>query len=193
MAIEEIAFRISDRLVDKEVIADAQRDRVAYGFSLFLSAFIITITIFTLGTATGMIVPCIVYSVWFWTTRNIVGLYHCNTYFKCFTLSVSLYSIFTVCYLIASSDNTPIAWLLLGVCLLVHKAIEIHEIPDKKRKKGVFSRYRKLLLISSVGVVLSILFTALKIRYLSFPISYGIFVTSLLFAPSQQLNMEEKT
>lgn len=185
MSIENISLRISSRMVNKAVIQPSQLDRVAYGLSLILSALIITVAIFSIGALTGMIVPCLIYSVWYWFVRNIVGLHHCNTYIKCFSLSVGLYSIMTLCYKFSVSQYMPLAWLLMGSILLVYRGIEITWICEVNARVSVAARYKKLCIFSGIGAAIVCLGILMAARPLSFPISYGIFVTSLLFSPGK--------
>ncbi len=190
--IESISMNISTHLVKKSVITMAMRDRIAYGLSLILAAGVITTAIMIIGAATGMMLQCLIYSLLFWTTRNVVGLIHCNAYYKCFSLSVGLYLLMTFTYIYTSSAVVPFLWLGMAAGLLVYKGFEIHNITDAKTKHNLAERFKKLCGIATAGGVVAAFLSMLAARAISFPISYGVFVVSLLFVPETHSTKKEK-
>lgn len=191
--IENIAMRMSNQLVSKEVIDPTRRDPVAYGLSLIFSAMIITITIFVIGLATGMIVPCLLYSIVFWVARNIVGLHHCSAYYRCFSLSVGLYVIMTVSYLFTSTPLASLVWMAMSVMILIYVAREITFMDDSPKKDELRKRLGKLIRIVIMVGVAALSALAIGIKAISFPLSYGIFVISLLFVPAINPKNKEKS
>ncbi|MDL2253666.1 accessory gene regulator B family protein [Ruminococcaceae bacterium OttesenSCG-928-I18] len=182
--LEKIALSISNKMVNESVIDGDRRDCIAYGLSLILSALIITATIFTIGILTKTILPCIIYSAVFWTARNIVGLYHCDAYYKCFFLSVGLYSLMTISYSFSTSQKMSLIWLGMAVCTLIYSYIEILHINDKKLKTDIVGRFGKLCGITLVLVVVTAVAFLLGAKVIAFPVAFGMFVIHLLFAPA---------
>lgn len=190
--LESLSTAISAHLVNKSIIPNEKRDEVAYGLSLLFAAGIITFTIAVIGVVTGTYLQCFVYSLVFLTTRNIVGLLHCNAYYKCFTVSVGLYLGMTIAYIYSTSIIIPFIWLCMAICLLIYKAIEVFRVDSIDARIILMARFRKLCIISVVGAMATIVFCIAGIRAISFPLSYGIFVVSLLFVPETHTTEKEK-
>lgn len=85
--MERLAYAITDYLLRREVIKEAEYDIYAYGYSVFLEQMLQVIGFFVLAFVTGNIGYTVVFLSTFYLLRSSFGGYHAETSICCMVVS----------------------------------------------------------------------------------------------------------
>ena len=157
--LNQIATKLSQRLLLKQVITADYFDIYVYGFELLISSLLSTSLILIFGILMGQLLQTITFLIVFILLRSFSGGYHANTYIVC---SVVTFSCFGIVLLL--SHFVTIHWVMyiflaaVGILLLlIFAPIENpnKEITPMQRKK----HKKTSVLLFSVIVLLGFLST----------------------------------
>lgn len=166
--IQAIASKITKYMVD---IGVCSKDYTIhkYGIEVMISTMIDFGFIIGIGFMSQHFIDSIIYYFAFWFIRKFSGGYHCETYFKCITLHVTLFIAYLLTYHYYSYFMIWIYLLSLMVFIL------LSPIKNRDLDQSVYKKYK---IIS-----LSILIVYLTLSYLTTHtniLTYVVLIVSLL-------------
>lgn len=88
---ERIAFSIVEQLLKEQLIDEEQSMYCAYAIILIIEHFITVGTVLILSLVFGVFFPTVLFLAFFLTLRNHTGGFHCDTFMKCYVLTVVVY------------------------------------------------------------------------------------------------------
>ena len=157
--LNQIATKLSQRLLLKQVITADYFDIYVYGFELLISSLLSTSLILIFGILMGQLLQTITFLIVFILLRSFSGGYHANTYIFC---SIVTFSCFGIVLLL--SHFVTIHWglyfLLAVVGILLLLTFAPIENPNKKITPAQRKKHKKTsVILFSVMVLLGLLLT----------------------------------
>lgn len=159
-----------------------------YGFTLFYSLIFTALTIIFLSILYGNFMYGLCFIIFFVPLRLNLGGYHSNTFFGCYTFTITL---FTITFLLSTTCNkefvqniTLIIFSLVSILLFYSKP-SINDTHIITNKTIIYSKKNANLLQLINSIVLIILYFGMKLYRLSFCITITTsFVLLLNYLPA---------
>ncbi|MCC5911830.1 MAG: accessory gene regulator B family protein [Clostridiaceae bacterium] len=141
--VRKLSHNISSYLCGELNYSDEKKEILSYGLQIILGASIKLITIITLAYIFNIFKPTIVASIAFIFFRRIIGGSHCDTFNKCYFLSVSLLLLLGLLGKIVALQY-HILLILAIVIYLVAVVITIIWVPMGTEKKTIKNKRTRL-------------------------------------------------
>lgn len=146
--IDRLSRKLTQKLIDNEIIAFEDWEVYMYGLQMLISGFIKLIGFMAIAWVLGWTLEALVFIVAFSMLRVNAGGYHASTYLKCFVIT----SVFTFAsiwlvkkyFISASFIYTAIILSMAAVLVLLYAPVDT---PNKKmvgREKSIY-RARSLM------------------------------------------------
>lgn len=117
--LNKMAIKLSNRLLQNEVITEDVIDVYVYGFELIISSLVNTLVIILAGSLLSKIVQTVSFLFVFILLRSFTGGYHANTYTKCSIVTFSTYAtVLLLSHYINISKFAYMTLLILGAIIL---------------------------------------------------------------------------
>lgn len=195
--LHKISLALSKKLQSNNLISNDNDslDYYTYGFELFISSILITIIIFTISLFTKSILIAIVFSVSFCTLRFKSGGYHCNKYYQCFLVSVSVFILLLVlCKIIPMNYLSAIIFLAVFlfsiIYISINPTIESSSNPLTKDELKKFNIQKRIILL---GLLLAFIILFLLKQYLyTFVITYSVIITMVMIIIHKRKEVENE-
>lgn len=166
--IQEMANKITQYMFTKKVCTE-EFEIHCYGIEVIISTTIDVLLILSIGFIMGHLEDAIIYYFAFWIIRKFSGGYHCQTYFRCISLHVSLF----IAYLITFQYYNH--WML---CIQIFAILIFVILSPVRNRELDNSEYRKYKIISLI-----ILAGFIALSYMSHYaniLTYVILIVSIL-------------
>ena len=180
--MHRIAVRITNHLIDRRVIPEADAEIYIYGLECSLADAVGFVIPFSLGLALGIHIELLAFIVCFSAIKKWTGGWHLQSHLKCFLLSVIM-SVLSV-WLCGFAPGW-LSFVFLGVAsaIVILFAPVAHSNNPKTESELLEGRERVL----AVLIVLNL--SILAVYQLGFPLlalagSCGVFVSSVTLLPA---------
>ncbi|MGB7603953.1 MAG: accessory gene regulator B family protein [Lutisporaceae bacterium] len=165
--IDRLSRKITQSLIDKEIISFDDWEVYMYGLQMMISGIVKLIGFMIIAWVLGWIVEAIVFITTFSLLRVNAGGYHADTYLKCFLVTsiATFLSIGIVKYYFVSGSIIYIAIisLLAGALVLFYAPVDT---PNKRmvgNEKKIFRRRSIVVLTLEISVIVIAYFISPKI------------------------------
>jgi len=137
--LESICYTISYHCYKKQLIEEDDIDIIRYGLELFLTQLFPFIIITLTGCLMHLPLETFSFLIIFISLRQILGGYHANRYYKCFTLTIFNYILVMIL-----ATNILISSLIGTNLLLIIGIISYHITPQYKKDNNSLKKKRKI-------------------------------------------------
>lgn len=165
--IDRLSRKITQSLIDKEIISFDDWEVYMYGLQMMISGIVKLIGFMIIAWVLGWIVETIVFITTFSLLRVNAGGYHADTYLKCFLVTsiATFLSIGIVKYYFVSDSIIYLAIisLLAGVLVLFHAPVDTLNKRMVGNEKKIFRRRSILVLTLEISVIVIAYFISPKI------------------------------
>lgn len=158
----QLAIKVTNRLIDRRIVDEAQREVYEYSFEVLLSDIVYAAVLL----ATALVFQCglatVVFLVGFLPLRQLTGGYHAGSYTRCHLLFWCNQLLMVGCfYLVPASWHKAGAYLLAAAaCVLVFLLAPVEAenkplTPKERKRFFLFSRVLAaalLLFVAAAGV-----------------------------------------
>lgn len=185
--IDRICRRITQSLVDKNIIDFEDHEIYMYGLQLFIAMVLKFIGIFAIAYGLGWMKEAVVFTLAFGILRVNAGGYHSSTYFRCFIVTVlaMAVSIGAATY-ITYYDVFFITISILTISILLVLQYAPVDTPNKPLSSKEYTVYRKrsiaIVIIESLVIVAIYILNRGLIMYCNIA-AVAILVESLTLMP----------
>lgn len=157
MVIQTISYKVTELLFNNHVEQESFEIH-QYGIEVMVSSIINILLILFLGLIFHQLIESVLYCLLFWFIRKFCGGYHCETYFKCISLHVSLF----LFYLLTYHFYEHIALYVYGIAFICF--LFISPIQNKKRilSQNEHQRYKIISLLILISYILLSYITSFK-------------------------------
>lgn len=155
--LQRISGRLTDYLVDKNIIRYDDREIYNYGLLAMFSTVINFLVILIIGIILGLVHETLIYLFAFALLRCYCGGYHAKTQMGCILGTVALYSVsMAVYYFLPKEYDRMFSMISAGACLIF-----IFALAPIEHKNRTFegSEYRQFRLVARIIAVLYVLIT----------------------------------
>lgn len=179
--IEKISRRVTDRLLQMEIIEESQCERVDYGMQYMISLAISILILVAIAVLSGGYVEVVGFIIGFSLLRSSGGGYHAGSYLMCQILSVIIITLNLM--ILQHGDVSVLAVLLITllnimtVFMLSPVAHENRPFTDEEFNKFRMMSRLKVLLVSFISLAGILLFDGLKVFFIS--ATFGVFTSAL--------------
>ncbi|HBH94951.1 MAG TPA: hypothetical protein DDX91_04310 [Ruminococcaceae bacterium] len=162
-----LSNRLTDFLLEKEIIQEEQMPVYKYGIEIIISSLIGFLLIFTIGLIFGMFMKaCIFYTVFVYT-RRYSGGYHADTYLKCNAVLLMIYI-----WVLFFSEA-----MISGYSIIIHLMIlivymssifgfaPITNVNKPMKKDEINTNRKRCIFISVVWCILSLVLFFVSVKY----------------------------
>ncbi|MBR5648144.1 accessory gene regulator B family protein [Pseudobutyrivibrio sp.] len=180
--MEKLATKLTDYLLSKDTISEADYDIYLYGLTCFLEISISFISCFIIGICLGMFFECILFSCIFMPLRSLAGGLHLNKFIHCYFLSCFILtgSLLLVKYFSVPDYISLIGCILLPIILFIIGPINHPNRPVTEEENSIFKNKTNIYLV--LCILLSIILYLTKTsRYLFLEfITFAVLIISSL-------------
>lgn len=154
----DMILKISNQLVDyleKNNVLTEQKEIYVFGARLVISNIIGTIILLLTGLITGYFMEAIMYEVIMSSSRNILGGYHCHTYFKCIAVYISLYILVLIGINVYRFNLIGIIILsiLFLIIVLICCPVENKKKQISQLKRERFKKYSCIYVVTYISIM----------------------------------------
>lgn len=150
------------QLVNRKVIAQKQYNIYVYGFQLLYSTIISITTMLLIALFTGYLLEGLIYLFIFISLRMTANGYHAKTYFRCFLLSNTMFTVYL--FLISAMRTWHVQFVLVTVAIFSSVYIWFnapvihpnHKLSDKRKQVNRFRARCLLIIIWNLQIILYI-------------------------------------
>lgn len=194
--INEIAKIIVAKMIKNNVIIEEDEEIYLYGAKLFISKVLILGFITIIALITGTVFAGLVFVPSYMILREYTGGHHCKKSRTCTFVSVLIYFIFAFLYKINSLYFEEVVYTQLAVAIFAFVIIFfLSPIQNENRplEKEEYIEYRKkAIIISSIFLIVGILFMLCKNIEISFALFSSLTVDSVLMILEKLLKRRGK-
>ncbi|MCC5911715.1 MAG: accessory gene regulator B family protein [Clostridiaceae bacterium] len=158
--VQKLSHNISSYLCGELNYSDEKKEVLSYGLQIILGASIKIITIITLAYIFNIFKTTIVASVAFIFFRRIIGGSHCDTFNKCYFLSISLLLLLGLLGKIVALQYSMLLILTIAI-YLVAVVITIIWVPMGTEKKTIRNKETRLKIKQKTFLALTTCFLIL--------------------------------
>ena len=149
---------LSNKLVnylDKGNYLDEDKEIYLHGAKLIISEVIGTLLLLFLGLMTNHFIEAVVYEIVLSSTRSILGGYHCKSYAACICTYAGFYlaGVIFLNYYHFTLMTILIVCLIGSINILALGPVDNVNKVASKKKKDVFIRYSKIVLIIYLTII----------------------------------------
>ena len=188
--MHDLAKRITNHLIYRKIILEADADIYAYGFECSLSNAIELTAIFAIGWVMGIQIELFVFLFCFSSIKKWTGGWHAKTHLACFVLSTaaSILSLLAIGFL--PSWACFVLLVVSGIIVILFAPIA-HPNNPKTTDQLLLGRKRVLRSLAMIylGIIAAYL---LQFEILALSASSGVFLSSATLIPAM-LGEEVKT
>ena len=166
--IQDLANKITQYMFKMKVCND-EFEVHRYGIEVMISTTIDVLLILGIGFIMGHLEDAIIYYLAFWIIRKFSGGYHCQTYFRCISLHVSLFIVYLItfqCYR---------HWMLYIQIFAILVFIIFSPVRNRELDNSEYRKYKILSLIILIGFI-----TFSYISHYANILTYVILIVSIL-------------
>lgn len=149
---------LSNKLVnylDKGNYLDEDKEIYLHGAKLIISEVIGTLLLLFLGLMTNHFIEAVVYEIVLSSTRSILGGYHCKSYAACICTYAGFFlaGVIFLNYYHFTLMTILIVCLIGSINILALGPVDNMNKVASKKKKDVFKRYSKIVLIVYLTII----------------------------------------
>lgn len=185
--IDRLSRKITQKLIDKEIISFEDWEIYMYGLQMMISGIVKFIGFMIIAWLLGWVVEAIVFITVFSLLRVNAGGYHADTYLKCFLITAiaTFSSIGIVKYYFISGSVLYMAMisLLAGALVLFYAPVDT---PNKRmagNEKKIFRRRSIVVLILEIFVIVAAYLISPKILIFCNIAAMAIFFEGITLTP----------
>lgn len=190
--IENIASRLTTRLISNELVDEREREIYQYSIQLWIEKVLGVSVIICFAIIFRVLIETLLFLIFFAEIRKRAGGYHANSFLSCFVGSIVLYVGYVILiypvlsqHLVFNGGLVIIASLIIFIIGAVnHPNMEWNELELKRTK--LYARINVLVELVCVG--LAIVFH-MKVSYILF-MSYGIILSASLLVLGKIIKQE---
>lgn len=185
--IDKLSRKITQRLIDKEIISFDDWEVYMYGLQLMISGIVKFIGFMIIAWMFGWIIETIVFITAFGLIRIYAGGYHADTYLKCFliTSAANFFSIWIVKSYFASSSliYTALILFLAWVLILFYAPVDT---PNKRmvaNERKIFRRRSIVVLILETSIIVIVYFIVPRMLFFCSVAAMAILFEGITLTP----------
>ncbi len=192
--IGKLSSKLANKLLDKSIINDTEKELYVYGFFILLSHILYLILTVMFGILLGIVLQSVVFYVAFQFIRRYAGGIHASSESKCEVATTV--SIFLCLGLVKLCDlyNLKVIILVLtivaAVFILVLCPLDTPEKPLNKKEKVYFRKKSWIILL----IILAFIGTSLyfEINTFIYPCSMSLILESVLLVLGEIKGIRKK-
>lgn len=175
--MNEIAKKITELLIDDDIIKKIDKDIYIYGIELFLISVLEIMFILLISIVVGNFLETAIFLAAFLPIRIYSGGYHADTKWKCFIILIAVYVIFTICLKVIPWGIYSILFMVVSIITIICVALMA---PLKNKNKTFNEREYKsykiisICLSSAEGIILTIMILLNLINMISKSIALSL-------------------
>jgi len=146
--IQRISYKLTDFLLEKEIIREEDREIYIYGLLAMFSTVINFIFVLTVGIIAGLLAETLIYLFGFALLRCYCGGYHAKTKLGCVLGFSAIYAVsMVVLRFMPAEYSRMFSMISAGACLVF---IYIYAPIEHKNRTFQGDEYRKFRLVSRI-------------------------------------------
>lgn len=168
-----ISLKSSKWLLKKSPDIEQELEIYTYGFILFYSTLLISVSILFLSMLVNDFILGVIYIIFFTSVRQYSGGYHANTYQRCFIISnlsfVFTYLISKICF--SSLDNIYMTLTVLLISIIYIFTVSPMEHSNQPIAKEDYKKLQfttgKVLIVDFLLIIFLFLIGASNVAYMA--------------------------
>lgn len=155
--IDKLSRKLTQKLIDKEVIAFEDWEVYMYGLQMLISGAVKFIGFMAIAWMLGWVVEALVFIITFSMLRVNAGGYHADTYLKCFVIT-SGFAFLSIClvktfYIVDSFICTAIILAVAAALVLLYAPVDT---PNKRmigKEKSIFRKKSIIMMCMETSII----------------------------------------
>ena len=192
-----MAYYITQKLIHNDLILEKKSEYYIYILTAFIEKTIVVGSIILISLFFGLLVPSVIFLVFFLSLRKRTGGYHANTFLGCYLGTIAIYlGILAVNTFLTDFLYWVLAVMIIAVCIVLaigiinHPNLEMDDNELTMAKKAA----RRMVILQGCFVLL-MLFTGLDTIYINYMATAIILCATLLLLAKllkQEVSIDNK-
>lgn len=179
---QKLSYRITDSLIEKNIVADEDKIIYQYSIEVFLSDILYLLIAFFTALITQSLAASIAFFIGFFSLRKFSGGYHAKTYLRChFLFWINQVLMILLYNFLSPQYNKILSFVFIAASItsvLVFAPVANENKPFSDKEKSQYTWMSRTVIIFDAIIVTALSFTDVNFKYICM-YAFGAFSVSV--------------